>query len=112
MPKAPYSKAEIDSAKENRSVFETLVCTSVQVYLVKEIRSKVRAFARVILNSQIQLTGIRVIEGEHGLFIGFPLDPVHKGEDFQNIYYPITRELKDHMETCVLEKYHEILKVS
>jgi stage V sporulation protein G len=111
MAKAPITRQERESANDGRTVFDALVVTNVQVYLVKEPKGKIRAYSRAILNSQLQLTNLRVVEGEHGLFVSYPLDPLHKGEEFQNVYYPITRELKDHIEQCVLEKYHEINKV-
>ena len=45
---------------------------------------------------------------ENGLFVGYPLDPFYKGDDFRSIVFPITRELREHIENCVLEKYQAV----
>ena len=55
--------------------------------------------------SEMVVRGLRVMDGEHGLFVGYPNDPFYKGEDFRTLCNPITRQLKEHIENCVLEKY-------
>lgn len=84
-----------------------LIPTNVQVYPLTEHMGKTRAFARVVLNDQLQLTGLRVIEGSNGLFVSYPNDPSYNGEDYKSIYYPITRELRDAIEQAVLTKFNE-----
>ena len=49
------------------------------------------------------------MEGENGLFVGYPNDPFYKGEDFRSICFPMTRQLREHIENCVLEKYQASL---
>lgn len=83
--------------------------TQVQVYPLAEPIGKTKALARVVLNDEIQLTGLRVIDGTNGLFVAYPNDPGYKGEDFRSIFYPITRELREHIEEVVLVKYHEMV---
>ena len=48
------------------------------------------------------------MDGENGLFVGYPLDPFYKGDDFRSIVFPMTRELREHIENCVLEKYQAV----
>ena len=43
--------------------------------------------------------------GANGFFVSYPNDPFYKGEDYRSIYFPITRECREHIENCVLEKY-------
>ena len=50
------------------------------------------------------------MDGECGLFVGYPTDPFYKGEGFRNIVFPITAELRHHIEKSVLEKYDEATK--
>jgi stage V sporulation protein G len=45
------------------------------------------------------------MDGENGMFVGYPNDPFYKGEDYRSICLPITRQLREHIENCVLEKY-------
>ena len=93
--------------RENTPAFDCLAVTNVQVFPFKEGPSlgHMKALATVILNDQIQLRGLRVMEGENGMFVGYPLDTFYKGEDYRTIIVPITRQLQEHIENCVLEKY-------
>jgi stage V sporulation protein G len=96
-------------SKKNNAFFDVLTCTAVQVYPFKESASgKTKAYARVALNDQLQLTGLRVVDGANGFFVSYPLDPHQKGEDYHSVYYPLNKELRDHIEQCVLEKYQEV----
>lgn len=83
--------------------------TSVQVYLLKEKQAKTLAYARVAMNECLQLTGLRVVEGANGLFVAYPNDHNYKGEDYRSLFYPVTRELREHIENQVLTKYQEML---
>jgi len=98
------------SQKKAAAFFDVLTCTSVQVYPVKESSSgKTKAMARVTINEQLQLAGLRVVDGVNGFFVSYPLDPSHKGEEYYSIYYPLHKELREHIEQCVLEKYQEMV---
>ena len=86
--------------------------TKVDVYPFKEgaYIGHVKAIANIVLNDQIQVRGLRVMDSENGLFVGYPVDPFYKGEGFRNIVFPITSELRHHIEKSVLEKYDEATK--
>ena len=86
--------------------------TKVDVYPFKEgiNMGRTKAIANIVLNDQIQVRGLRVMDGENGLFVGYPVDPFYKGEGFRNIVFPITSELRHHIEKSVLEKYDEATK--
>ena len=94
--------------KETSSAFDCLAVTQVQVYPFKEGPSMghLLGMASVVLNDQFQIRGLRIMEGENGLFVGYPVDPFYKGEDFRSVCFPMTRQLREHIENCVLEKYH------
>lgn len=91
------------------SVFDCLAVTHVQVYPFKEGASmgKIKAMASIVLNDQMQIRGLRVVDGVNGLFVGYPSDPFYQGEDFRSICMPITRPLREHIENCVLERYQQ-----
>ena len=93
--------------KEISSAFDCLAVTQVQVFPFKEGPSMghMVGMASVILNDQFQIRGLRIMEGENGLFVGYPMDPFYKGDDFRSLCFPITRQLREHIENCVLEKY-------
>ncbi len=100
---------EAKAAKKSDAFFDVLTCTSVQVYPSKESGGKTKAFARVAINDQLQLTGLRVMDGANGFFVSYPLDPYYKSEDYHSIFYPLNKELREHVEQCVLEKYQEMM---
>lgn len=91
---------------ENKQ-FEQLQVTQVQVFPFKESVSMghIKGLASVVLNDQLIIRGLRVMEGENGLFVGYPLDPFFKGEELRSITNPLTRALREHIENVVLEKY-------
>ena len=86
--------------------------TKVDVYPFNEgaYIGNVKAIANIVLNDQIQVRGLRVMDGKNGLFVSYPVDPFYKGEGFRNIVFPITSELRHHIEKSVLEKYDEATK--
>ena len=87
--------------------FDCLAVTNVQVFPFKEGANlgHMKGLATIVLNDQMQSRGLRVMDGENGLFVGYPNDPFYKGEDYRSICLPITRQLREHIENCVLEKY-------
>ena len=97
--------------KEISSAFDCLAVTQVQVYPFKEGPSMghMLGLATIVLNDQFQVRGLRIMDGEHGLYVGYPNDPFYKGEDFRSVCCPMTRQLREHIENCVLEKYRASL---
>jgi stage V sporulation protein G len=78
--------------------------TAIKVYPFKQAKGKIKAFAQVVLNGALRLNGLKVIEGDNGLFIGFPSE---KGKDgtFYSIYHPINRESRSVIQDAVLANY-------
>lgn len=66
---------------------------------------KLRAFARIVINDQIQLTSLRIYDGVNGLFVSYPNDPHHKGNDYRQLFYPITKDFRDEIELVILTEY-------
>ena len=87
--------------------FDCLAVTNVQVFPFKEGANlgHMEGIATIVLNDQIQIRGLRVMDGENGMFVGYPIDTFYKGEDYRTVCLPITRQLREHIENCVLEKY-------
>jgi len=95
--------------KEKQSL-DALKVTSAKVYPVKAKDSKTLAIASVTLNEQLQLTGLRIIDGVNGYFVSYPIDPTYQGEDYHSIYYPLQKELREEIEFRILEKYQEVIE--
>ena len=96
---------------EHTAAFDCLAVTQVKVFPFKEGPSmgRMKGYATITLNDQFHLRGLRIMEGENGLFVAYPNDPFYKGEDFRSLYFPVTRQLREHIENCVLEKYQASL---
>ena len=89
---------------------KTLEVTRVEIEITEHLAAfgkNSKAFARVVLNDQLQLTRLRVVQGADGFFVAYPNDPFYKGEDYRSIFFPLTRQCREHIENCVLEKYQE-----
>ncbi len=91
--------------------FDCLAVTSVQVYPFREGPSMghIKGLASIVLNDQFLIRGLRITEGENGMFVSYPIDPFFKGEDFRNVCFPMARNLREHIENCVLEKYQAVM---
>ena len=101
--------------KKKINAFDCICVTDVRISPIKQIEglTHTKALAEVVFNDQLLIRGIRVVEGENGLYISYPFQfhPT-KGEDGQprSTVFPITNVLRDHVEAVVLEKYQDTLK--
>ena len=87
---------------------KTLEVTRVEIEITEHLAAfgkNSKAFARVVLNDKLQLTKLRVVQGADGLFVAYPNDPFYKGEDYRSLFFPLTRDLREHIETEVLKQY-------
>lgn len=107
LKKADCQPAPDKTDRYDSKQFDCLAVTQVQVFPFRDSPSlgHIKAVASVVLNDQLHIRGLRVMDGENGLFVGFPLDPFYKGEDFKSVVFPITKQLREHIENCVLEKF-------
>ena len=98
--------ATVNEAKES-AAFDCLAVTQVQVFPFKDNDfTSLKGFANIVLNDQLLLRGLRINDSSNGLWVGFPTD-LDKGEDFVRrvLVVPMTKQLREHIENCVLEKY-------
>lgn len=65
--------------------------------------SHVVADVTVVLGDCLLLRGLKIMRAVNGLYVNYPTDP---RRDFFVYITPITRELHDHIEYAVLERYH------
>lgn len=92
---------------ETPSGFDCIAVTNVQVFPFNSGANlgHMKGLATIVLNDQLQIRGLRIMEGENGMFVGYPIDTLYKGEDYRTVCLPVTRQLREHIENCVLEKY-------
>lgn len=100
--------------KKKINAFDCICVTDVRISPIKQIEglTHTKALAEIVFNDQLLIRGIRVVEGENGLYISYPF-PFHPttGEDGQprSTVFPITNALRDHVEAVVLEKYQDTI---
>ena len=65
-----------EKESEASSAFDCLAVTNVQVYPFQEGPSMghTKGIASIVLNDQFMIRGLRVMDGENGLFVGYPVD--------------------------------------
>lgn len=96
----------MDEVKESEQTYD-MVVTAVQVFPFSEGRAlgHIKGLAQVVINDALVIRGLRIMDGENGLFVGYPFDPFYKGDEFRSIVFPMKGELREHIEAAVLEKY-------
>jgi stage V sporulation protein G len=78
--------------------------TSCQVYLVSG-DEKLKTILANAFNGELKINSLRLYEGGNGLFLAYPNDPYHKGNDYRQLFYPVSKELRDHIESFVIDRY-------
>lgn len=98
--------------KYQSSAFDCLAVTVCQVFPFQETPNMghIKGLAQIVLNDQFIIRGLRIMDGENGLYVGYPNDPFYKDEDFRSVCNPLTQQLREHIENCVLEKYKATLE--
>jgi stage V sporulation protein G len=78
---------------------------SVNVFPIEEPQGNTMAFASVAVDDLIAIRGIRVVDGENGLFVSMPQSQDKKTGEFHDIAFPINADLRKAMENTILDKY-------
>lgn len=71
----------------------------------KAEKDKMQAFAKIIINDQFVIKGIRIFEGPNGPFIRFPQEYNKEANKGYDICFPTTAELRTYMSDQVLAQY-------
>jgi len=67
--------------------------------------SKLKAFVDISLGGVV-ISGLRIVDGNNGLFVGMPR---HQGKDgkWYNTVYPASKEIQQQINDLVLAAYNE-----
>ena len=107
-------EVELDLSKARVKELESVnkdkfTVTSVEIFPFKTSNfGRVKGVASVTLSNSILIRGIRINKCENGLFVSYPMDRFFKGEGIRSIVLPVTKELREHIENAVLEKFQEV----
>lgn len=83
--------------------------TEVRIHLIGREDSDLKAYANITFDDCFVIHGIRVIQGEKGIFIAMPRRRRNDGSS-QDIAHPINNETRRLIETRVIEAYQHALK--
>ena len=70
------------------------------------VDKKLRAFATILLDGCFIVRGLKIIEGQGGLFVAMPNKRRQDGS-YQDIAHPITSEFRRYMEDVVIAAYKQ-----
>jgi stage V sporulation protein G len=76
--------------------------TGTKVTLVDD--PSLKAIATLTFDGCFVVKGIKVVEGERGLFVAMPSRKLPDGT-YQDVAYPSTREMAETIRSLVLERY-------
>jgi stage V sporulation protein G len=72
-------------------------------------RDNVRALVTLTAGAVVRISGLRVIEGKNGLFVAMP-QRKKQGDKYEDVAYPISKELRDELQKAVLASYQDAVK--
>lgn len=67
---------------------------------------KTVAFAKVVIDDAICIDGIRLIDGQKGLFIGMP-NRKDKNDEWRDIVFPINSQARKELTDKIIEMYNK-----
>ena len=83
--------------------------TDVRLRTVKnENELKLKAYADVTFEECFVIHGLKVIDGQKGMFVATPSRKMPDGE-YKDIAHPITPELRKDITDSVIAKYKEVM---
>lgn len=81
--------------------------TKVSVRKYNQPKNNLKGFATVTLDDELVLTGIKIIKGNKGLFLGMPSSYWESDEEFHDIFFPVTADFREELTEQVLEAYEQ-----
>jgi stage V sporulation protein G len=82
----------------------------VRVYPIDEPKGNTVAFASVAVDDVVAIRGVRVIDGEKGLFMSMPQSKDKDGE-YHDIAFPLTADLRKELGDAVIGEYIRVSRL-
>ncbi len=80
--------------------------TDVSIFTM-EGSDKLKAFADVVLDDEYAIHGLKVMEGNDGLWVGMPSRYDKKNDTYRDIFHPISKEAREKLFNAVLDEYRK-----
>ena len=84
-------------------VAETGIKLDCRAYPIKEPKNKTVAFASVTINDMVAINGIKIIDGQNGLFAQMPQTKV--GDEYKDIAFPVAKGLRGELNAALVNTY-------
>lgn len=89
----------------------TIRVSGCRVYLNPAEDEHLKGFASIILNEVFAVCDLKIIQGHNKLFVAMPSRRRRDGT-FHDVAHPICQDLRDHIETVVLDAYYKQVESS
>ena len=86
--------------------FTIMKTTSVNVTLANQ--GKLRAYVVIVISDGLVIHGLRIIEGESGLFVSMPSGK-QQDKTFVDVAYPSNRDTRELIERSVSTEYEQLI---
>lgn len=80
--------------------------TDVKVKKV-ETNNRLKAVASIVFDNELVVTGIKVIDGQYGLFVAMPNKKDEQGK-YIDIAHPVNAKMRELITNTVLDAYNNI----
>lgn len=81
--------------------------TDVRVRKIND-EGKMKAIVSITFDEEFVVHDIKIIEGQHGLFIAMPSRKMGEG-DFRDIAHPLTSETRTKIKDAIFAEYEKVL---
>ncbi len=82
--------------------------TEVRVHVLPNSNTNLKAYASITIDDCFVIHGLRVLQGDHGLFVGMPRRKRDTSPS-QDIAHPINTDTRKLIESRVLDGYAEVV---
>jgi len=83
----------------------------VRVYPIDEPKGKTLAFANITVDDMTAIRGLRVVNGENGLFTVMPQTQDNKGL-YHDVAFPVAKGLRDEINAAVLNEFFDQINLN
>jgi stage V sporulation protein G len=80
--------------------------TEIRIYKM-ENSGNLKAYATVTLDDAYAVHGLKILEGEKGLWVSMPATRSKKTGDFKDVFHPISPEAREGLVSAIIGKYEE-----
>ena len=82
--------------------------TDIRTRIEKQMENneRLRAYADITFDESFVIHGLKIIDGQNGLFVAMPSRRMPNGE-FKDIAHPITPELSNELTDFIIKKFEE-----